>query len=156
MITETELKKAVIDLLKEAYPAPKYRYYGIEVSEGYQRPAFFVDLRLRSRNDETANIISKMYDVTITHFPKRIKETVYTAMIDDIAALLMQKDTRKRKPRMTLKVGDRYIKVEDYAYDYAGKNNNLLQIEWSMTFCDFAEEGPSEYQTMNYMDLSEE
>jgi hypothetical protein len=150
MITETELKTAIIDLLKIKYPNPPYSYYGVEVTEGYQVPAFFVDLRLRGMSDETINIVSKTYDVYITHFPKKVKEVAYLNMVTDVELLLTTRDARKRKPRMTLKVGERYIKVDDFSYDYAGKKKNLLQIEGAMMFNDFFEES-SDYEPMTHL-----
>jgi hypothetical protein len=156
MIKETDLKRAVVNLLKEKYRDPPHSYYGVEVTEGYKKPAFLVDVRLRGMSDETANIVSKQYDVTIVHFPKKVRETEYLAMVDDIAALLARRDRRKGRPCMTLKVGDRYIGVHGYAYDYVGKKRDLLQIEWSMSFNDFAEMGPSGHEIMKYMDMKEQ
>jgi hypothetical protein len=142
VITDSELKKAIIGLLKSKYPDPPYLYYGVEVAEGYQTPAFFVDLRLRGMKDETINIVSKQYDVYITHFPKRPKETEYLNMVAGVELLLTTTDKRKRKPRMTLKVGERYIGIDEFSYDYVGKKNNLLRLEWTMQFYDFIDDGP--------------
>jgi hypothetical protein len=154
MTDDKDIKKAIIDLLKAKYPQPPYSYYGIEVVEGYTPPAFFVDLRPRGMTDETINVMSRGYDVYIKHFPRKVDEAAYLDIIREVTRSLTAHDKRKRKPRMTLKVGERYIKVDEFGYDYVGKNGDILQIEWNMTFYDFIEDGP-QYEVMKELEISE-
>lgn len=138
MITEIDLKKAILDLLKTRYPPTQYHYYGIEVTEGCQKPYFFTDLRLVRQQDETANIISKEYYLSITYQSKKINEEDNFNKVNEIRELFCCVDEKNRKRKMVLKVKDRYIKIEDFSYTYTGEENNILQIQIEFSFLEFA------------------
>ena len=138
MITEIDLKKAILDLLKTKYAPPQYHYYGIEVTEGCKKPYFFTDLRLMRQQDETANIVSKQYYLAITYQGKTVSEEDNFKKIEEIRELLCCVDERNRKRKMVLKVKDRYIKIEDFSYTYTGEENNILQIQVDLNFYEFA------------------
>lgn len=140
MISEIELKKAILDLLKTKYPSESYKYYGIEVSEGCKRPSFFVDMRLEKEQDATANLIKKEYAVYITYFAEKVNETDNLKKVEEIRQLLRCTDNKKRKRDMTIKVKERYIKIENYHYGYTGEANNILQIMFDFSFLEFEPE----------------
>ncbi len=144
MITEIDLKKAIISLLQSRYATSQYHYYGIEVTEGCKKPYFFVDLRLMSQKDETANIVSKKYFVSITYQSKQISETDNFEKVEEIRQLLCCNDDRNRKRKMTIKVKDRYIKVDDFSFTYVGEETNILQIQIDLSFLEFAEQKATE------------
>ena len=153
MITEIDLKKAILDLLKTKYAPPEYHYYGIEVTEGCEKPYFFTDLRLMRQQDETANIVSKEYYLAITYQGKKTSEEDNFNKIEEIRELLCCIDDKNRKRKMVLKVKDRYIKIEDFSYTYTGEANNILQIQIEMSFYDFVnieiEEKIAQYVQLN-------
>lgn len=138
MITEIDLKKAIVSLLQSKYATSQYHYYGIEVTEGNKKPYFFTDLRLLTQQDETANIVSKKYFVAITYQPQKINEVDNFKKVEEIRELLCCIDDKKRKRKMAIKVKDRYIKVYDYSYTYTGEGNNILQIQMNLSFLEFA------------------
>ena len=140
MITEIDLKKAIVSLLQSRYVTSQYHYYGIEVSEGNKRPYFFTDLRLLTQQDETANIVSKKYFVAITYQPKQISEIDNFEKVEEIRQLLCCNDDRNRKRKMTIKVKDRYIKIDDFSFTYVGEETNILQIQMNLNFLEFAEQ----------------
>ena len=49
-------------------------------------------------------------------------------------------DNKKRKRDMTIKVKERYIKIENYHYGYTGEANNILQIMFDFSFLEFEPE----------------
>lgn len=136
MITEIELKKAIIDLLKQKF-SQQYKYYGMEVTEGYSKPSFFVDIRLINETDETANLIRKEYQTYITYFSKKVSEVDNLNKVEEVRQLLRCTDKKKRKRDMTIKVKDRYIKVDNYHFGYIGEANNILQIVFDFSFLEF-------------------
>ena len=138
MITEIDLKKAIVSLLQSKYAISQYHYYGIEVTEGNKKPYFFTDLRLMTQQDETANIVSKKYFVAITYQPKQISEADNFEKVEGIRQLICCIDDKKRKRKMTIKVKDRYIKVDNFSYTYTGEENNILQIQMDLSFVEFA------------------
>lgn len=139
MITEIELRKALLDTLKKKYPTSQYKYYGIEVTEGLTRPSFFVDVRLLRQQDATLNIIEKEYTVTITYFAEQVNEVDYLTKVEEIKELLRSTDKRKRKPFMGLTVKNKYIRINNFHYDYTGEANNILQILFDFSFLEFDE-----------------
>lgn len=144
MISEIDLKTAILDLLKQKYkPKGKgksgYRYYGIEVSEGCERPYFFVDLRLMNQRDETANIVSRYYSVFIIYQGAALSEVDYYKKVNEIRDLLCCIDKKNKKRKMVLKVKNRYIKIQNYSFGYTGEGNNILQIEFDLSFYEFAD-----------------
>lgn len=138
MINEIDLKKAIVSLLQSKYATPQYHYYGIAVTEGNKKPYFFTDLRLLTQQDETANIVSKKYFVAITYQPQKINEVDNFKKVEEIRELLCCIDDKKRKRKMTIKVKDRYIKVDNFSFTYTGEENNILQIQMDLSFLEFA------------------
>lgn len=139
MIKVVMLKTTILQLLKTIYPDENYKYYGIEVSEGYLKPSFFVDVRMSGQTDETINIVKKDFSVTITYFQKKINEMDNLKKVDEIKDVLCAIDQKNRKRKMVLKVGDRFLPVNNYFYSYTGENNNILQIFFDISFYDFDE-----------------
>ncbi|BBF45074.1 hypothetical protein lbkm_3833 [Lachnospiraceae bacterium KM106-2] len=152
MTTMIDIKKAINSLLKMKYPT--YKRYGIEVTEGYERPSFFVDLRLDGRNDATANIEKKDCSCTITYFARKIDDIDNLTKVEEIQQLLSGKDSRNRKKRMCLYVNDRYIPVTKYHFGYTGEKNNILQIGFTISYFDFCQE-EEDRQLMQEMKMKE-
>lgn len=61
-MTLLEVKKGLLARMKEAFPTSKYKYYSMAVSEGFQRPCFFTQLKptdTSPRNYNTRNMQAK-------------------------------------------------------------------------------------------------
>ena len=76
--------------------------------------------------------------MAITYQPQKISEADNFEKVEGIRQLLCCIDDKKRKRKMTIKVKDRYIKVDDYSYTYTGEENNILQIQMNLSFLEFA------------------
>lgn len=131
MITQKDILEEINHLLKEKYG---YKVYGIEVSEGYKKPSFFVDLRLTGQTDESANMVRQSYNVSIVYFQRNVNEIDCLDKAEGIRQCLISKDVKNTKKKMMLKVKDRYISVEGFETGYIGRNNNILQINFDLAF----------------------
>lgn len=141
-ITGKAIKEALIVLLKGKYGSA-YKYYSRQVVEGMLLPAFFVDVRLVQRKDETANIVQKDYSCRIIYF--QVDPAAQDAdadqynKVEEIMELLVSKDKRNPKGRMVLAVGGRYLTISDCGVDYIGRENNIMELSFSLKFYDFKE-----------------
>ena len=73
-MTLLEVKKGLLAKMKEAFPASKYKYYSTAVSEGFQRPCFFTQLKptdTSPRNYNSRNMQATLY---ITFFQRSVDE----------------------------------------------------------------------------------
>lgn len=142
-ITGRAIKEALIALLRGKYGA-EYKYYSRQVVEGMLLPAFFVDVRLVQRKDETINIVRKDYSCRIIYFQEdpaaEGADADQYAKEEEITSLLVCRDT-KRNPKggMVLKVSDRYLTVNECGVDYIGRENNIMELSFTLQFYDFKE-----------------
>lgn len=142
-ISTEDIKKAITALMRTIYPAKKYRIYGKPDVDGYEIPAFFIDVRLADRSSKTINVVNKEYRVYIVYFQESphapTAEVDIYEKIDEIADLLCCTDSRNRKRNMVIEINGRYIDVTEFSADYTGKENNILSISFSLNFLDFRE-----------------
>ena len=133
MIQIQEVKKEMIQVIKNLYPKG-YRFYGAEVTEGYEKPSFFTQILPEKMENETKNVRSNVLMFVITYFQKEVDE----------ADMLEKARTIRNAFGMKVKVRDRHINVIDYDYDFVGSDDNILQIRVTVSFFDRtprAEEG---------------
>jgi hypothetical protein len=154
MITEKTLKKAVNELLKVRWP--DIRRYGIEVTEGYIPPCFFVNLLLLSEEDAGANTVLKKYNMMIDYFQKEINETDQYEKVGAIRKMLTNVGKKNHKHRFVLPVKDpdsaqmRYLKADGFTYSYIGTAKNILEIEFDLEYHDMTAEA-AQLQTMEHV-----
>jgi len=147
MITEIQLKAAIIRLLKAAFP--DVNIYGVGVVEGFKRPCFFTEMILVSETDETVNICKKTYSFTILYVADKITEVDSLKKVDGIRNMLKCVDERNRKRKMVIKVndtklGDRYIKVSNFYYTFVGDDTDYLQVHFDLDLYDTEDIEPTE------------
>ncbi|MDY4028107.1 MAG: hypothetical protein SOY46_02430 [Butyrivibrio crossotus] len=120
-----QLKKRLHDLMKEEFPASEYKYYGIEVTQGYEVPAFFTQLKPVTIEANNNNTKRNVYTFYINYFQKEADE------VDTFEKVEVLKNVFGNY----VKVGERAVDVSNYSYDYVGQDNNILEIsfdlEWS-------------------------
>ena len=137
-----DVKEALTALLRGKY-GTAYRIYGKPDEEGFETPAFFVDVRLVDLHAETINIFKKEFSVHIVYFQEDPSgagaEADQYQKIDDIANLLVSRDARNPKGGLKLKVKDRFIDATEFSSDYTGRANNILSISFSLSLMDFKE-----------------
>ena len=156
-ITTADIRKAVVKSLRTLYPTG-YRIYGKPDTEGYEVPAFFIDVRLTDREQETINVISKEYRVYIVYFQAdpdaETAEADNLAKVDEIADALCTFDKRNRKHTTVMEVNGRYLPIADFGSDYTGQANNILSISFTLAFYDFREVEETE-PIMDELELEE-
>lgn len=158
-ITGRAIKEALIALLKGKY-GTDYKYYSRQVVEGMLLPAFFVDVRLVQRKDETANICSKEYSCRIIYFQEdpsaENADADQYAKEEEISDLLVCKDAKKNpKGGMVLAVSGRYLTVNECGIDYIGRENNIMEFSFTLKFYDFKETNAEEAELMEEFSFNE-
>ena len=125
MIPAGDVKKALIDVLKKIF-GKKYKYYGIEVSEGYEKPSFFTQMIPIDTGNETINTANSAYSFVITCFQEKIDEADALETFSKI----------REGYGLKVKIGNRYINVTDVDYDFVGEKRNILQVTVNVSFKD--------------------
>ena len=125
MIQIQEVKKEMIQVVRNLYPKG-YRFYGAEVTEGYEKPSFFTQILPEKMENETKNVRSNVLMFVITYFQKEVDE----------ADMLKKAKEIRNAFGMKVKVGDRYITVTDFDYDFMGSDDNILQMRITVSFYD--------------------
>ena len=120
-----QLKKRLLELMKKEFPADEYKYYGIEVMQGYEVPAFFTELKPVTIEAVNHNITRNVYTFYIDYFQSEVDE------ID----IFEKVEVLKSAFGNYIMVGDRAIDVSNFSHDYIGQDNDILEIsldlEWS-------------------------
>lgn len=130
MISVLEIKTAMVDKIKEKFPVSNgYKYYGVSVKEGQETPCFFTQILPTSSEQETTNTIDSGYLFTITYFQKKNDE------VDQLEKV----DTFKKMFTGKIAVGERFVQVNDFDFEYIGRDRNILQMSFSITFKDVIE-----------------
>lgn len=127
MIKKTDIYEAVILLLQNQYPT--YKTYGHEVTEGYEKPAFFVDLIPRSISNDSINYKSYAYTIIITYFQDEANEADNLKKADELQELFGYK----------LKVKEELFNITNYSYEFIGQNTNVLQVKVNFDYIEFNE-----------------
>ena len=129
LITLTDLYTAANALLQTKYGVAEYHYYGQEVREGYKTPSFFVDIIPKICSNESINYKHKAFTIMITYFPKVTSEIDNLTKANEIIELF----------GYILPVKERKIPVTDTSYDFAGNNNDVLQVSIEIEYYEAVE-----------------
>lgn len=148
-----DIRNAILKLLSAKYPT--YKLYGNEVIEGYTKPSFFIDVRLGGMSDQTINTVEKEYRVHIVYFQKTKDNKDQYDKVEEIAELLVSTSKRNRHKKLVIEINDRFLDISEFSYDYTGKDNNILCIDFSIKFADWKEIIPEE-PVMEEFNLNEE
>ena len=125
-MTLSELKKGLLSLMQTIYPETEYKYYGMDVSEGFERPSFFTQIKpvemdpnnYNSRNNRVTFFIDYMQEI-----------------VDEVDALDKIQQIRDSFG-LVVKIGDRAVKVVSYDYDFIGTERNIPEISIDLEWMD--------------------
>lgn len=125
-MTLSELKKGLLSLMQTIYPETEYKYYGMDVSEGFERPSFFTQIKpvemdpnnYNSRNNRVTFFIDYMQEI-----------------VDEVDALDKIQQIRDSFG-LAVKIGDRAVKVVSYDYDFIGTERNIPEISIDLEWMD--------------------
>lgn len=124
MIEIIDIYASVNNLLKQKYKDIK-RYCN-DVKGGFEKPSFFVSIITRANKNESINFKFKQYSIVITYFQKNKDEIDNLKKISEIEELFGN----------CIEVKDRYVRVTDLESDFAGEENNILQVTIDIEFYD--------------------
>nr|DAJ33523.1 MAG TPA: tail completion protein [Caudoviricetes sp.] len=115
-MTLSELLKGCNEALQAVFSIEKYGYYGVDIVEGYTAPCFFVQIKPTTT---PVNRYIRNNEVTlyINYFQSQVDEVDLLEKADKINQIFDK----------SVKIGDRYVHVEDVSFDYVGKDRNILQ-----------------------------
>ena len=143
MISIIDLKKAYISLLRGLYKE-SIKYYGVEIKEGYSKPSFFIEVSPVEMGGGI-NARSNVFNFYTTYFQKEVNEIDRYKKIEEIRGALGNK----------LGVGDRFVNVTDYSYSFIGKDNNIIQISFTVSYMDSVKNSDNEnYQTIQKINIT--
>lgn len=143
MITVVELKKALIDVIKNKY-GKSYKYYGNEVTEGYDKPSFFTQIVPVQNENVTTNFSERKYSFVITYFQKEIDEEDALTKFSELVEAFGLK----------VKVNNRYVNVSDFDYEFIGEKNNILQMSLNVSYMDGIKK-ENTHQIMNKLSVNQ-
>ncbi len=123
-MTLAELKKALIGKLKELYPDGQYKYYGIEVKEGYKRPSFFTKLEPVDTERVSHNTNHTRCTFYITYFQEDCNEEDILQKADEIQGLFGG----------FAMVGKRAADVTGFHFDMVGRDKDIMEISIDIEF----------------------
>ncbi len=127
MITYTDVIAAVNSLLKTKYT--EIKRYGRETVDKAVPPYFFVELVPGNIARESKNMFHNSCSVKITYNSKVHDDADNLTKVQEIWELL----------GMTINIKGRKLLVLDYDHDYAGTNNNILQIGFRLDWYESTE-----------------
>ena len=143
MISIVDLKAALNGVIQNKY-GNSYKYYGNEVTEGYVKPSFFTQLLPVQLGNVTTNFSEKRFSFIITYFQKKVDEADALTKVDELMEAFGLK----------VKVGDRYVNVSDFEYDFIGEKSNILQMSLNVSFLDGIKKEET-HQLMNELGLKQ-
>ena len=123
-MTLTELKKAMVGQLKSLYPEGQYKYYGVEVKEGYKRPCFFTKLEPVDTERVTCNT-----DLTRCTF-----YITYLQQLCDEADILQKADGIRKLFGGYVRVGERAADVTGFHFGMVGNGRDIMEISIDIEF----------------------
>lgn len=123
-MTIADVKKAINALLREKYQSSMYELYGVDTSEGYARPCFFVKIVSDTMEAEGLN----RYDNHMTCYIDYIQDKI------DEADMLSKMNEIREMFQLCFKVGDRSIHTSNFEYDFVGSKRNILEMSFNMQF----------------------
>lgn len=128
MISLTDIKSSVDQRLTNK---TSFEVYGREITDGFDRPCFFVELLPNGSDAETQNFTSNKLTVIITYFQELQQDKGYS----DLENIKMY-DTLKDLFKLNLSVGSRTLHPKNIRSGYTGDNLDILQVSFDIDYFD--------------------
>ncbi len=122
MILINDIYMAIKSLLKSKYP--EINIYGNEVTEGFDKPSYFISLIPKQISNEGINFKLKAYTVLINYFQSATNEIDNLQKADEIFELF----------GYFLTVNNKKLRITDSDYEFIGDNKNILQISINIEY----------------------
>ena len=128
-MTLIEVRKGLNNLLSTIFPKSEYRYYGADVTEGYQRPCFFTQLQPVQMRAENYNTYFNQVTFYINYIQEEVNE----------ADMLKKAEAIRELFQIYVKIGDRALDVTSFEFDFTGTEKNILEISIDLEWMDHIE-----------------
>ena len=119
-----EVKKGLLETLKEIFPEKKYKFYAKEVVEGYERPSFFTQIVPVEMEPENYNTRKCRVTFYIYYMQESTDEVEMMDVIDKI----------RNAFNLYVIIGNRAVDVNGIEWQYTGEERNIpeiaLDISW--------------------------
>lgn len=147
MYTILDVKKACTKLLRATFP--NIVVYDTDTLDGYQRPAFFTEIRTHGRRPESALLRTIGFTYTITYFEATHDEAACLRIYESICeafghAVRVFEESRTR------------LMVRNISYEWVDVNSDKLQV--TVDFMDAVELGGNtdDYDIMEQVEIDYE
>ena len=124
-MTLAELKKGLLSHMMTIFPKDRYKYYSMDVIEGYDRPCFFTQLKPVDTAPHNYNSRNNVLTFDINYFSEEVDELEMLTVVDQLRDLF----------GLAVKIGDRAVKVDNFEWDFVGTDRNILEVsidvQWS-------------------------
>lgn len=125
-MTLAEIKKGLLSHMQTSFPCDKYKYYSMDVVEGFDRPCFFTQLKPVDTAPQNYNSRNNVLTFYINYLQTEIDEFEMLETIDKIRNLF----------GLAVKIGDRAVKVDNFEWDFIGKDRNVVEISVDIQWMD--------------------
>ena len=143
MTTLKEIKRAVVETLKKAYPENKV--YGADTVEGYEKPSFFVYVT-QTFSEVTKNAVHKNVEIEVDFVQNSPNESEAMEFFEKMERLFHHKlDTGKRK-----------LTTSDLSMEFQGEHQNIPCFFFNLEFWDAFEKEPVNSVLMGEMIMKQE
>ena len=133
-MTLAELKKGLLSQMMTIFPVDKYKYYSMDVIEGYVRPCFFTSLKPVDTAPLNYNSRNNILTFDINYFPEEVDEMEMLTIADQLRDLF----------GLAVRIGDRAVKVDNFEWDFVGTNKNILEVSLDIQWVDKIERAETE------------
>lgn len=121
-MTIAEVKAGLLAKMQTIFPESKWKYYGMDVVEGFERPCFFTQLKLVDSSPSNFNSRNIQATFYINVMQKSIDEADALDLIQRLQDLF----------GLAVRIGDRAVHVTNMDYDFIGTDRNIPEISFDL------------------------
>lgn len=125
-MTLAEIKKGLLGRMMSIFPSDQYKYYSMDVVEGFDRPCFFTQLKPVDTDPQNYNSRNNILTFYITYFQQEVDEVDMLDKIDQLRDLF----------GLAVVIGDRAVKVSGFEWDFVGSDRNVAEIQVDIQWAD--------------------
>lgn len=125
-MTLVEIKKGLLKHMMSLFPNDKYKYYSMDVIEGFDRPCFFTQLKPVETDPQNYNSRNNVLTFYINYFQVEVDEM---DMLEKI-------DLLRNTFGLAVKIGVRAVKVSNFTWNFIGTDRNALEISFDIQWMD--------------------
>lgn len=130
MVRYLDIARSVTSTLTKTFP--NIPVYGDEVTEGYNKPCFFIGLYPVDTTTETRHIATTTILIVVTYFTNDKNSLANYDMMNQL----------KRAFGITLEVGERKLLIENSETEKANEDGDTFQFSFSISYKEVITDAP--------------